>query len=266
MPAKATKRSKPKKPAKSKDSDQLPAPVPEPAPPAVMTHQPRGLEDVDQEDLIIPRLSIVQPSSQEGNPGHFRDNISGDEHEFLEGLVPLKWRKGRVYFGKDDAGLLCASDDRVAPAERIEEPKAERCAGCPHAQWATGEGGKRIKPDCSETWSLLAAYEGVPYFISFKSAAMKATKRLLTQLKLQAQKQRRDLCGFQFDVRLEVEKFDLGKAYLPVFEKLRLVPAAEYADYQTLYDAFGSTEHGFEDEAPKPAGTDGNFDFGENEE
>jgi hypothetical protein len=265
----ARKRAKKAKKAKEAvEEEQLPAPVE-----VVETnhvgrpmHQPRGLEDVDQEDLVIPRFNIVQPMSEEGTPGHFRDNISGEEYEVLEGLVPLKWSKGRVYFLSQDegGGLACASDDRISPAERIEEPISDRCAGCPKAVWRT-ENGKRIKPDCSETWSLLSAYDNVPYFITFKSAAMKATKRLLTQLKLQAQKQRRDLCGFQFDVRLQLEKFDVGKAYLPVFENLRLVDAGEYSNYQTLYDAFGHADPVFDDDEPKAAtGTD--FDFGENEE
>jgi hypothetical protein len=268
MPTKrASKRktNKPKKNVKNQpppaEEDQLPAPA-EPMPPAKTTHQPRGLEDVDQEDLVIPRFSIVQPMSEEGTPGHFRDNIGGAESEDLVGLVPLKWRKGRVYF--DDDGLRCASDDRITPADRIEEPVADRCAGCPSGQWRS-DGGKRVKPDCSETWSLLCAHEGVPYFITFKSAAMKATKRLLTQLKLQAQKHRRDLCGFQFDVRLVLEKFDVGKAYLPVFENLRLVDKDDYANYQMLYDAFGHHEPAFEEEAEKPAGDATDFDFGENE-
>ncbi|MCZ6787591.1 MAG: hypothetical protein O7E54_10570 [Planctomycetota bacterium] len=270
MSKKAAKKPAPTPaPTPATDEDLAEALVPAPVAPAeVGPHRPaapRGLEEVETEDMVIPRFSIVQPSSDEGTAGHFRDNISGDEYEDLVGVVPLRFRKGRVYFLKPDdgGGLACASDDRITPAERIEKPVQDKCAGCPKAQWATGEGGKRIKPDCSETWSLLMAHEGVPYFITFKSAAMKATKRLLTLLKLQAQKQRVDLCGFEFDIRLELHKFDTGKAYLPVFEKVRRVAASEYANYQSIYDAFAHAQPVVEDEEPgKPTAV--GFDFGDN--
>lgn len=276
--------------AKSKKPAPAPAPDPEPAPsappaapaaamlPAKPTARaPRGLEDVAPEDLVVPRFRIVQPTSDEGTAGNFRDVISGEEYESLEGVVPLRFTKGRVYFlrPEEGGGLACASDDRIVPAERIEKPVQARCAGCPRAKWSSGEGGKRIKPDCSETWTLLMAVDAVPYFITFKSAAMSATKKLLTQLTLRAKKQRLDVCGFQFDMRLELHKFDMGKAYLPVFENVCEVAEPEYQAYQSLYDAFAHIQPTFDDEHPgeevaasaadeSPSGGDPtSFDFGE---
>ena len=42
-----------------------------------------GFEDFDQGDMVIPRRKIVQPTSREGNPGNFMDNLTGEEFEAM---------------------------------------------------------------------------------------------------------------------------------------------------------------------------------------
>jgi len=233
---------------------------------------PRGLEDVEREDMVIPRFAIVQPSThEEGTHGTIRDAISGEEHATLENVVLLKLRKGRVWFaGEDDPGegVLCASDDRVKPAARIEKPVQESCAGCPMAQWRV-IAGKRKHPKCQETYTLLIAADGMPYFITFKSAAMKDVKKLLTQLRLKAGKERVDAFAFCFTISTELEKFSLGQAYMPRFSNIKRVSADDYALYGALYEAFAEQEPTFDDKPPEAdaaaeANSQGDFPFGEN--
>lgn len=256
-------------------SNQVPATAPNPRDAQLPAAQPelepapRGLEEIGREDMVIPRFSIVQPTSENGTAGNIRDQVSGDEFEALEYVVLLKVRKGRVYFAEPDAGggVLCASDDRIAPAKRIEHPVQAACAGCPMAAWST-VGGKRKHPKCQETYTFLLAVDGLPYFMTFKSGAIKDVKKLLTQLTLRCRKERLDVFGYQFGITTEEVKFDVGKAYMPRFTDLAKVSKADYELYSELFDAFANQEPTFDD-APAEAVADGgdaqgDFPFGEN--
>lgn len=37
-----------------------------------------GLQDFDNGDLVIPRFKIVQPTSKQGTPGMFRNNLTNE--------------------------------------------------------------------------------------------------------------------------------------------------------------------------------------------
>lgn len=258
-----------------------PDPTPAPAPPAIAEPTPkpqlpvaqpeteappRGLEEVDQSDMVIPRFGIVQPTSEHGKAGMIRDQVSGEEHKALEGVVLLKVRKGRVYFADPEDGgeLVCASDDRIYPAERIDQPVSESCAGCPSSEWKDTS-GRRTPPDCGETYTFLLAHDGMPYFMTYKSGAIKDVKKLLTQLSLKCRKEKLDVFGFQFTIGTAEVKFDVGKAFMPRFTLLKKVSKADYELYGALFDSFAHQEPVFDD-APKDGedgagGGDGQGDF-----
>lgn len=292
------------KTAKSKSAKSKSAPPPEPAaaappiptgdddlqvaaPGAGGNHElsrpevapPRGLEEVDREDMVIPRFNIVQPGSEvvlneTGTAGRFRDAISGEEYEQLDEIVLLKVRKGRVFFAGDEdpeEGVVCASDDRVLPAARIERPVQDACAGCPMSEWRQ-IGNKRKHPKCQETYTLLIAHEGMPYFITLKSSAIKDVKKLLTQLRLKAGKERLDAFAYSFDVGLEMVKFDQGGAYMPRFVNVKRVSDDDYELYGAMFESFAHQAPTFDDAPDEAGGGDaggagaqGDFPFGENQ-
>lgn len=239
-----------------------------PAPPAApRVHVPtvpvsavEGLEEITRNDLVIPRFSINQPTSKEGeHPGHFRDNMSEVELPELKNVIALKVRKGRVFFrSAESTDADCASDDMIVPADRIEHPISKECAGCPQAKWSDDRNFKR----CHETYSFLILHDGLPYFITFKSAAIKYVKKLLTQLALRAAKEKKAAWAYRFDISLQIEVFDAGKAYMPRFE--RLAPITDQADLdlaKQLFAQFGNIRPTFDqsDAAPTaaPAGAGG---------
>lgn len=241
--------------------------VPGQTPPAA-DPGPKGLEEVDRTDMVIPRFSIVQPMSDgsETSMGMIRDAISGEDFEGLEGVVLLKVRKGRIYFAKDDddaEGLICASDDRVFPAKRIESPVSTSCAGCPSSEWVTVN-GRRKPPACGEDYTFLLTHDGMPYFMSFKSAAIKDVKKLLTQLTLKCRKERLDSFAFQFDVGTEKVKYDTGFAYQPRFANLKKVSKADLELYAAMYEEFAHQEPTVIEDTAAPEPEDSDFAFGKN--
>lgn len=243
-----------------------PQPAPEPA--------PLGLEVIDREDMVIPRFSVLQaqPAQKMGvKPGGFLDKLSDEIHETLPGVVLLRVTKGRVYFAEmeDGGGVICASDDRQVPASRIAEPVQAGCAGCPRAQWHR-EGGHNEPPDCAETFTFLVAYDGMPYFITFKSGAIKSVKKLLTQLTLKARKEKRPAFGYEFDLKTELVEYSGGTtAFQPVFSGLKANSKDDLELYTAMYEAFAHAQPTFDDE-PQGGGGDGgaqeDFPFGDNEQ
>lgn len=85
-----------------------------------------GLESLGPEDLIIPRLTLVQPTSQiDGvEAGKFFMNISSEQFDEVQ-VVFLKVTKGRVYFAEDanERKPLCGSPDRIKPSNGFGQPR-----------------------------------------------------------------------------------------------------------------------------------------------
>jgi hypothetical protein len=214
-----------------------------------------GFEGVSQDDLIVPRLKIVQPTSQEGTAGTFRDTVSGEESATLEDVVVLKMTKARRLF--EDSDLRCASDDMLKPRGSIADPIHSECATCPLAVWTTVD-GKRTPPKCAETWNFLVVHEGLPYYMTFHGAAMTNVRKFITAITLRAAKLKANLFDFVMTLELDEKKFDKGRAYMPVFSNLRVENDEENKSINMeFYKTFASEAKTVEEDP-----TD--FEFGDN--
>jgi len=145
-----------------------------------------GMEILGPDDLIIPRLTLVQPTSQiEGvQSGKFYINLTGEEFDQVEAVF-LKVTKGRVYFAEEatERKPVCGSSDRIKPSPRFEPPAAPACKECLLSRW----NGKE-PPACNESYSLLGIMvdSGFPFWWSVKSTAIAPTKRFLSAIALRA--------------------------------------------------------------------------------
>ena len=149
-----------------------------------------GLEDIDREDIIIPRLRIVQPTSREatnGVPaGSFVSNLDGSAFEQCR-IVPLSWKKGRILFNEGDEKPSCRSNDGLMPSDRIASPVSECCAKringslktvCPSAQWLDD-----APPACAQTYQLCALNLDLsesPFLVGFKGTSIRPVKTLIS--------------------------------------------------------------------------------------
>ena len=145
-----------------------------------------GFEHFDDSDLIIPRLSIVQPTSKEGTPGTFRSNLTGEEKEQLR-ITPLTYSKGMVHWSEELGNdPECRSNDALVPDPNIENPKHDKChdrignrlhAVCPYAVWRNSE-----PPACKITYNLVAIDMDAmrPFLISLHGTSVRAAKALIS--------------------------------------------------------------------------------------
>lgn len=162
---------------------------------------PRGLEKVTSDDIIYPRLLLMQglsPLVAEGKRrvGEIVDNLTGDllcgVGDKLE-FIPVVMSRTRMFLKPiaEGGGMLCRSDDSLnarrggCGVDQGGNPTLV-CADCVHKEWndsAKDESGKGGKPKCTMFYNivgLLPEHDFRPVVWSGKSTNTKVMKRFLS--------------------------------------------------------------------------------------
>lgn len=112
------------------------------------------LENVDSQDIVIPRLKLMQAMSDPVASGEARAGdvaLNVDGHIYLEAgktleFIPLFYWHSRIMFQSLEAGggILCrASDGKTG----MGMPGGD-CLTCQFKDWQTGENGQNVAPKC----------------------------------------------------------------------------------------------------------------------
>lgn len=212
-----------------------------------------GLEAMDAGDLIIPRLTITQPTTPDipaEQQGKFCINITGDFHEKMT-VAMIKLSKSRILFPekyKRDNEPLCRSHDFIVPANDIPgaTPMCDSCGllplvtgekkakhKCPYANWTGDEKGNQVPPRCQEVWnSLVVDLESyMPMWFSLKSTALKPFRKIVSAISMISQAKKIAMWGLQFDMAIDKTTNDSGTFYVPNFSGL--VPL-EKSDFDNM--------------------------------
>lgn len=187
-----------------------------------------GLEDFNmQEQGIIPRVTIVQPMTNDKGPaGTFYHNIHQTNTEAMR-VVMLKFGQSRILFasalqskedeqrnGRDNR-TLCVSRgydaDGGALGGRVPtggvDIQAESCAQCKWARWG-GSGGNQ-PPKCRLNFDLLCStYEKHhPFILSVHGVSLQPVRKWVSLLKSSGKS------AFSLSVMLDIEekRGELGK-------------------------------------------------------
>lgn len=182
-----------------------------------------GLEGVEQDLLIIPRLKLVQKNSVEvddeiAKPGQIVNSVTkdviGKKDEPLL-LIPVLNTRSRILFRPFDegGGLLCQSSDGK---NGTGEPGGI-CASCPENQWKN-EGKKNISPNCTELLNIFCIVRGydfpIPLTASFGRTSMGAGKQLVNFFWADAQKNQKSPWNFVYELKTEMTENEYGKFYV----------------------------------------------------
>jgi hypothetical protein len=214
-----------------------------------------GMEVLGPEDLIIPRLTLVQPTSQiDGiESGKFYMNLTGEEFDQVEAVF-LKVTKGRVYFSEEatERKPVCGSSDRIKPSARFEPPAAPACKECLFSRW----NGKE-PPPCNESYNLLGVMmeTGLPFWWSVKSTAIAPTKRFVSAIALRA-RMGKNLFDAKATIKSQLVTLPGKKYHVPVYALTWLKDSSAYRDLYEHY-AREEVERTFmAEEAKNPDGAD----------
>lgn len=200
-----------------------------------------GLGELDAGDLIIPRLSITQPTTPDidaAQVGKFCVNITGDYHDAMRVAI-IKLSKSRVLFPekyKRDNDPLCRSHDFKVPANDIKDaaPMAASCGlipgekkkhVCEYANW----GADNTPPRCQEVWNLLIVdlESYMPMWFSVKSTGLKPLRKIVSAIAMISAAKRIPMWRMGFDMAIYMDTNDSGKFYLPVFSGLSALEEAD---------------------------------------
>jgi len=205
-----------------------------------------NLEGISELGYTIPIMKVEykrSPNTRDDDTlkeGLFTSSLGGQKEKIR--CVILRGRPSRVYWPEkfdpteENPTPICKSNDGIRPSQDIEEPKNDKCADCPYAQW----GKDSEKPKCALVYNLLCLdmETGIPFIISAKRTSLKPLRAYLTKFYF-SQK-----ATYSIETIIGIRK--MANYYLLQFsegEELRkqdVEIASKYA--QDLADAFRRTE------------------------
>jgi len=193
-----------------------------------------GTEDLGREDLVIPRVRLVQPTSAlGGNAGELFNALTGESAPEIHAVI-LRIGKSRVLWPSEyqrDQRPLCASNDGIVPRTEFAGMYAEQCADCPQMLW--GDNGE--PPACSFGYSYLAAdrsRDDLPFILTANRSSLKAARACNTLVK--AFGQRREVV-----IAAQQAVSDRGKYYVLTFKLGEPIPSEDVIRYVAMARALG---------------------------
>ena len=208
----------------------------------------RGSEDVDANDLTIPRIQIIQALSPQKKKTHakyidgaeegFAFNTATDEL-YKDGLfiVPVYFRKEWLIWTEERTD---ANGYRGAYGSEAEAVKALK---------ELPDGGDCMIQDTHQQFCLVinpSDQSCQEVVISMARSQIKVSKRLNTQVRLAGGD--RFNCVYKFNV--VDDKSDSGEFYNWGFKKVGYIPEWAYKQAEAMYDAVKSGERDVSREKP----------------
>lgn len=152
-----------------------------------INRNPRGFENVKIEDLIVPRIRLLQPTSDGvtdglGKMGQFQDSLSGKIMEDELELVLMGMKNGAVYFepGGKSKKTKCKSENGITNL------MGQECVKCPFGEYWGKFHEDGTPPACSGTKEFLTVKRNslmtrpYPMFLSFLKTSYGLGKRLIS--------------------------------------------------------------------------------------
>lgn len=194
-----------------------------------------GQENVETEDIVIPRVRLLQPISPEvvdrkGNAGDFINSMTGETLKEMDILI-FWYLKSRLLFnralpGGNNEGIACRSVDGKVSLD------GKKCGGCPATMWDTlteeqrRQGQKSRGPECDTVHNfpcliLNSNTPELPISLSLRRTSANQAKQLISLVKLS----RINWWNTIFRVTSKLTRNDRGAFY--VYEVKTARPATE---------------------------------------
>jgi hypothetical protein len=190
--------------------------------------------DLAPEDQVMPRLALLQPTSDHEGAGKFYFSLTGETFDKVECVI-FSNARGRVMFDPDISKRvsICGSDDRLIPSDRFEKPKSNDCMKCSFSNRNYTEkvivGNKEIDMYCSETMTLRAMFVDslMPFLFVGRRSSIFAVNEFLSVMQFETVKHRKPLCCFPIRMTTKLGK-GANKYWVPVIERLPMIEREEF--------------------------------------
>jgi len=197
-----------------------------------------GTEEESVEDMVIPRLRLLQSVSTEveegsSEPGKIRHSLSGEEWNKLQ-VIPLFIRKSRICFDSENmkGGPKCFSPDSIK--NRSGQVCLEECPFDEAWNWKEKE-----PPQCSlvRSFPSLILKDGkLTKGMDFASMNfVKSSTSAATTLIYLRQKSGEAYWNYVYELSTEKKKFAKGLAYVFSIRQIRETTAKEREIARGIY-------------------------------
>lgn len=223
--------------------------------PSFIEESTEGREQIDKNDLSLPRLIPVNALSKQfkertADLGDLVENVSGNVLYTHKAGVPLKGvfiaiRKMRNKWRPKGAGegIECHSPDGHVALMRnglFKGQPTNNCLTCEYAQFTKMPDGSIKAPACTEYREFLFLAESypLPLVLSFGKAAAKEGKKLVEKLNADMGVTNRPIYAFAFDLS-SVLKQGGGNEWYQAVAKSAGFPSEElYTQAKALYAGY----------------------------
>lgn len=198
-----------------------------------------GLDNIRPEDIILPRLTILQPTSplaqEDGySAGDIVNSITNENYGRKFEFYVLHYYPNRVRWESPDPGspIDCRSEDGLTGTKRDAEHAGGNCGACPYAQWRGDE-----RPSCTAFKNLIVlpkTEDASPIVYSAKRSALKPTNQLLSALAVE----RKPAYASTWVLAVEKNQKDRQTWYTPKFTKGETIKTV--AEFHALKQASDS--------------------------
>jgi len=193
-----------------------------------------GTEEVSSEDVIMPRIRLLQDQSievkaKEQESGLLKNSITGEIFTTFD-FIPLTMHKSRTMFDVDNrmGAPLCRSNDTKIGSD------GSKCAECSNAQWKEGK-----PPVCNMIFNYLVIQPKeigimfLPNILSFmKTSAQSALK---INVSVECTLPRQPFWNKVWRVTPKLKPFKRGPAYILEVQQLRDTTADERMWAELVY-------------------------------
>lgn len=146
-----------------------------------------GFEDMESEDIVIPRIKVINALSPERQDGIAaegdiinsltKDNLAGKK------FIPIKIYYSKMKWNPDrdsDQRILCMSRDGKVGEDIDGNKKA--CTACSECKFNNALSGKDAQPTCTSYMNFLGFLEGdpMPIVLSFAKTNYNEGKKMLS--------------------------------------------------------------------------------------
>lgn len=207
-----------------------------------------GMENVNKNDLILPRLAICQgnnPQRKKANPLYIEGLEDGDLFNTVTNevygnklqFIPLLKTGSRILFAplEEGGGILCRSMNGIDGGSL-----SPTCDTCPKSKWQADG----TPPECTEFLNFPSVIAGTRQLIveSWKSTALKPARTWLTRVNMLVEKHNKPFYSWVTEVQLNPDKNDSGEFYVPTFTLKRWSTPEEFEFASRVYhDLKGKT-------------------------
>lgn len=219
-----------------------------------------GFEDANPEDIVIPRIKVINALSPERQDGVASEGtlLNSLTQEDVTGkrFIPIKAYHSNIEWNPDRSAeqrIFCRSNDgRIA----INADGACSCAQCGKNKFDNSKTGKEAQPLCTSYLNFLGFIEGspMPVVLSFARTNYNEGKKLLSI----AKSMRQAIWNFSYTLNSRLITKDRNKWYIMVTQMSGETTAAERAMAYELfksYEDMSSTQVDYEDVTAAAAST-----------